>query len=143
MLAYRIELEEDDNGTFLATCPALPEVTTFGEDRGEARLRALDAIEEALAARIAHRMDIPASREGRLDEWDVVLPVQTGIKVALYREMRRSGLNKADLARLLAAHAPQVDRLLDLRHDSKLEKLEQAFRALGKQIDLTIVNRGA
>ena len=30
-LAYDIKLEPDDNGTFLVTCPALPEVTTFGE----------------------------------------------------------------------------------------------------------------
>ena len=35
-LTYPIKLEPDDNGTLLVTCPALPEVTTFGEDEAEA-----------------------------------------------------------------------------------------------------------
>ena len=35
-LTYPIKLEPDDNGTLLVTCPALPEVTTFGKDEAEA-----------------------------------------------------------------------------------------------------------
>ena len=52
MLGYTIKLTNDDNGTLLVTCPALPEVTTFGTDRLDAFNHAVDAIEEALAARI-------------------------------------------------------------------------------------------
>jgi antitoxin HicB len=33
---------------------------------------------------------------------------------------------------------PQIDRLLDLRHASRLDQLEAAFRALGKQISVEI-----
>jgi antitoxin HicB len=36
MLGYRIKLAPDDNGTVLVTCPALPEVATFGEDEADA-----------------------------------------------------------------------------------------------------------
>jgi predicted RNase H-like HicB family nuclease len=57
---YLIKLEPDDNDTLLVTCPALPEVATFGEDEADAVRRARDAIEEALAARIEDGMDIPA-----------------------------------------------------------------------------------
>ncbi len=57
---YSVALTPDDNGTVLITCPDLPEVATFGEDEEDAIGRATDAIEEALAARIAHREDIPA-----------------------------------------------------------------------------------
>jgi len=56
---YPVILTPDDNGTILVTCPDLLEVTTFGEDDEDALQRAADAIEEALAARIAHREDIP------------------------------------------------------------------------------------
>jgi antitoxin HicB len=52
MIAYHINVEPDDNGTFLITCPALPEVTTFAETEAEIAARALAAIKEALAARI-------------------------------------------------------------------------------------------
>jgi antitoxin HicB len=58
-LPYRILLDPDSNDTFLVTCPALPEVTTFGKNELEAMIYARDAIEEALAARISEGQDIP------------------------------------------------------------------------------------
>jgi antitoxin HicB len=58
-LTYPIKLEPDDNGTLLVTCPALPEVTTFGEDEADAIEHARDAIEEAIAARMADGRDVP------------------------------------------------------------------------------------
>jgi antitoxin HicB len=65
-LRYPVKLEADDNGTVLATCPSLPEVTTFGEDDTDALAHAVDAIEEALAARIADGEDIPPPPERSL-----------------------------------------------------------------------------
>jgi len=52
---YPLVIEPDDNETLLVTCPDLPEVTTFGEDEEDALQHASDAIEEALAARMAPR----------------------------------------------------------------------------------------
>ena len=59
MLAYPIALEEDD-GAVLATSSDFPELTTFGDDREEAVTRAVEALEEAIAARIHDRKDIPS-----------------------------------------------------------------------------------
>ena len=58
MIAYPITLENDD-GTVLATSPDFPELTTFGDDPEEAIARAVNALEEAIAARIHDRKDIP------------------------------------------------------------------------------------
>jgi antitoxin HicB len=52
--------------------------------------------------------------------------------------MRRLKVGKAELARRLGWHMPQVDRLLDLRHASRLDQLAQAFRVLGKQLTITV-----
>lgn len=136
MFAYAIVLKPDDNGTVLVTCPDLPEVTTFGEDEADARLRAADAIEEALAARMARRQDIPLPTQGKGPK--APLPTQTAVKAALYRLMREEGLRKADLARRLSLHGPQVDRLLDLRHATRLDQLDAAFQALGKRLDVRV-----
>ena len=80
-LTYPIKLEADDNGTRLVTCPALPEVTTFGEDEADAIEHARDAIEEAIAARMADGREVPEpkGKRGVL----VVLPMQTSLKAAL------------------------------------------------------------
>ena len=64
-LTYPIKLEPDDNGTLLVTCPALPEVTTFGEDEAEAIEHARDAIEEAIAARMADGREVPEPKGKR------------------------------------------------------------------------------
>ena len=65
MLAYPITLKNDD-GTVMATSPDFPELTTFGEDRKEAVDRAIHALEEAIAARIHDRKDIPTPSCRRL-----------------------------------------------------------------------------
>ena len=62
------------------------------------------------------------------------LPALTVAKVELYRAAYAAGITKAELARRLGWHAPQVDRLLDLRHRSKVEQIEQALRMLGKRL---------
>jgi antitoxin HicB len=137
MFAYPIVLTPDDNDTLLVTCPDLPEVTSFGDDEADALGRAVGALEEAIAARIARRDDVPApSRPAGAHL--VALPTETALKVTLYQEMRAAGLRKADLARLLELHKPQVDRLLNLRHGTRLDQLDRAFAALGKRLDLRV-----
>lgn len=37
---YMAQLTPDDNGTLLVMCPDTPELTTFGEERDDALLRA-------------------------------------------------------------------------------------------------------
>ena len=98
---------EDDDGTLLATSPDFPELTTFGDDREEAIARAVHALEEAIAARIHDRRDVPMPSGG---DTYAVLPTLTSVKVMLYQGMREQGVGKAELARRLGWHLPQVDR---------------------------------
>lgn len=130
---YAIMLTPDDNGTFLVTCPDLPEVTTFGEDADDALLRAVDALEEALASRMSQREILPLPTV-QPELPTVPLPAQTMLKLALYRAMQDSGVSKAELARRLSAHGPQVDRLLDLQHKSRVDSLESALHLLGRRV---------
>jgi len=137
---YAVILTPDDNGTFLVTCPDLPEVSTFGEDEEDAIHRAADAVEEALAARIARREDIPLPATDSHEEHrpPVRLPPLTVAKVELYRAARVQGVSKAELARRLGWHGPQVDRLFDLNHRSTIEHVDQALRAIGKRLEVSV-----
>jgi antitoxin HicB len=135
-LAYRVKLQEDDNGTLLVTCRALPEVTTFGDDEAEAMARARDAIEEALAARIGDGQDIPKS--DTKGPHLVRLPALTTLKVELYRQLRLAGTTRAELARRLNWNRESVDRLFRLDHNSRLDQIEAAFRVLGRNIDIQV-----
>jgi antitoxin HicB len=139
MLAYPIDVERDTNGSLLATFPDMAEAVTFGEDESDALLRAIDALETVLAARIDDREDIPlpSPAAGRPC---VILPALTTAKVLLYRAMREAGLRKADLARRLGWHAPQIDRLLDLNHASRLDQIEAALAILGKRLAVDLAD---
>jgi antitoxin HicB len=134
---YPIVIEPDDNETLLVTCADLPEVTTFEEDEEDALRRAGDAIEEALAARMARRENIPSPSPLRGDK-SARLPPLTVAKVGLYQAMRAAGIGKAELGRRLGWHGPQIDRLLDLNHHSKIEQIDQALRAVGKVLVVSV-----
>lgn len=64
MTRYPVILVEDDNDTLLVTSPDFPELTTFGEDREDALAHAVDAFEEAIAARIHDGEEIPPPSTG-------------------------------------------------------------------------------
>lgn len=134
MLAFPIELTPDDNGTLLVTCPLLPVVATFGETESEARARAVDAIETALASMIDDGEDIPCPAP---DAGAVRLPLLTALKVELYRAMRSAGVTRAELARRLEWNRESVDRLFRLDHRSRLEQIEAALKVLGREALVT------
>ena len=133
MLAYPMTLEDDD-GTVLITSPDFPELTTFGDDREEAVARAVDALEEAIAARIHDRVDIPTPSQG---ETYAVLPTLISVKVMLYQGMRDQGIGKAELARRLGWYLPQVDRVLDVQHRSGMDMMDAALGAIGRRLHVT------
>jgi antitoxin HicB len=139
MLAYPVDLERDTNGSLLVTFPDFTEAATFGDDENDALFRAADALETVLAARIDDREDIPlpSPAAGRPR---VILPGLTAAKVLLYRAMREVGVHKADLARRLGWHGPQIDRLLDLNHASRLDQIEAALAALGKRLSIDLAD---
>jgi antitoxin HicB len=57
--------------------------------------------------------------------------------------MRTSGVGKAELARRLHVHLPQVDRLLDLEHASKLDTVIQALRVVGQDVEVRVRPAGS
>ncbi len=130
MLKYPVTLEKDDESV-LVTSPDFPELTTFGMDRDEAIARAVDALEEAIASRIHDGQDVPLPSRGR-DA--ATLPTLTAVKVMLYRGMREQGIGKAELARRLGWHLPQVDRALDVQHNSRMDQMDAAMSAIGRAL---------
>ncbi|MGO8737746.1 type II toxin-antitoxin system HicB family antitoxin [Rhodoblastus sp.] len=145
MLGYRIEIEPDDNDTFLVTCPALPELTTFGDNQGDAALHALGAVEEALAARISEGREIPQlEAEAGEGACFAPLPILTALKVGLYRALQEEKITRAELQRRLHwPHREQVDRLFRQDHASQFPQIEAAFRALHRSHEISIKNSHA
>ena len=69
-------------------------------------------------------------------ETRVMVPTLTAIKVMLYQGMREQAIGKAELARRLGWHLPQVDRVLDVRHRSRLDRMDAALGAIGCRLEV-------
>jgi antitoxin HicB len=138
-MRYRVTLERE-KGLVNVYFPDVPGVQTFGDDEQEALARAVDALESMFMALIQDRENIPRPRAPKRGEKTVTLPALTVAKLELYQAMRAAGVGKAELARRLNCHLPQIDRLLDLGHASRLDQLEQAFAVLGKRLEVAIQN---
>jgi antitoxin HicB len=135
-MRYAIRIRKDSNDTFLVTVPDLPDAITFGESLDDAKLQAVDAIETAMMARMADREVIPEPKaSGR---HYVELRPAVAAKVALWNAMLQQGLGKAALARKLKWHLPQVDRALDVRHESTLSSLVEALAVTGNALSISV-----
>ncbi|ULU25282.1 type II toxin-antitoxin system HicB family antitoxin [Dyella terrae] len=136
-MQYAIKLAEAD-GAFVATCRDLPAFNSVGDTVEEALRESVDAIALVLQSYMDEREPIPTATDKKRGEHWVALPALDVAKVGLYQAMQTKGVRKADLGRMLGMHAPQVDRLLDLAHKSKLEQVEGALAHLGYRVNVSV-----
>lgn len=138
-MRYPVTLTPDD-GAIVVTFPDVPEAISYGDTIDEALSRASDALMTIFDAFMKDRRDIPEPSVGK-GATSIELPSLEAVKIALYRTMRATGVNKSELARRLKWHLPQVDRVLDVHHGSQLDQIEAAFGALGKRLVVSIEDR--
>lgn len=137
-MIYPARMEADSNATQLVTFPDFPEAATFGDGVEDALLHAQDALLTAVAARIEDGEEVPLPSPMRDDLCPVELPAMAEAKILLWRAMREANVRKPDLARKLGWAPPEVDRLLDPDHASRLDHIEAAVRSLGKRLALAV-----
>ncbi len=58
-MKYRVIIEQDEDGRFVATCPALPGCVSQGNTRAEARDNIVDAINGYIASLRKHDEPVP------------------------------------------------------------------------------------
>ncbi len=137
MLCYPVTLTKED-GSMIVTFPDFPEAHTYGDDKAESLARAVDALMTIIDAYMKDRQAIPTP--SRIRKHCVNVPALMVAKIGLYDAMRTQRIGKAELARRLHWHLPQVDRVLDVRHASRLDQMEQAMAAVGKRLTVQIEN---
>jgi antitoxin HicB len=120
----------------------LPEVVTSGGNLAEALDLAADAVEVAVAGRMEDDMDLPDPSPRRRGEYLVALPAPLAAKAAVYRAFKSSGLKKVELARKMDRNEAEIRRILNPRHGTKLDQLEEAAKALGGRLDIAFEQRG-
>jgi antitoxin HicB len=118
----------------------VPEALTVGETREDALEWAADALHVAFTGYVDEHWDIPRPSRPKRGQPLVALPPRVALKLAIYQAMRDQGVSQSDLARRLECDPRQVRRLLDLDHESRLDFMEAALKALGKRLVVDVQN---
>ncbi|MCS2154259.1 hypothetical protein ACIPMZ_05440 [Scandinavium goeteborgense] len=139
MYTYPVSLTHDaDTGSWMASCRDLPLMHSVGDNIEDALCEAVFGLVTALAIEVDERRPIPTGSAALEGEYPVSVPLLVAMKAALHNAMIETGTRKADLARKLEQKPPQIDRLLDVEHSSRVETVELALRKLNRSVTLTI-----
>ena len=137
-LDFPVVLQRQPEGGYVVTFPDIPEAVTQGDDEDAALERAAEALETALSFYVDERRPLPLARRPKRGQRTVRPSALECAKLGVYQAMLEQGVRKSELARRLGWHLPQVDRLFDLQHASRLDQIESAARALGKRIEVQV-----
>ncbi|EJI4859031.1 hypothetical protein RTS15_005174 [Salmonella enterica] len=139
MFNYAVKLEHDpDTKSWIATCRDLPLFNSAGDSVDDALLESVDGAIVALSIEIDARRPIPAASQPEDGEYVIHLPVLVVMKAALHNAMIATGTRKSDLARSMGMKGPQIDRLLDVCHSSKVETVELALQQLNRTVQVSV-----
>jgi antitoxin HicB len=136
--AYPYELTAQPEGGFIVTFPDIPEAMTQGETEDEAARMAEDALITALSFYTddSERAPHPSPARGRRVAH---VPPLVAAKLLLHDAMITADVSNVDLARRLGVDEKVVRRLRDPLYRSRIDRVDKALRALGKRIEITVM----
>ena len=133
MRGYPVNLRKD--GKFiLATFPDVPPAITQGNNRTHALEMAKEALELAMEFYFDDMRPVPMPSKPKRGQAVVELSPSVAAKVLLLNEMLRQKVRPIDLARRLGTTKQEVNRLTNLRHSTKIDRIDAALRTLGKRL---------
>ncbi len=137
MLSYPVNLIHDpETRSVIVEFPDVPFAHSAGDNEEEALLNAEDALESALEIYFEEKRPVPSPSKSSPGQPWVRLSAMIAVKVLLWNEMLAQQVGKAELARRMGCGLSEVERLLDLRHASKIEHMEAALARLGKYLEI-------
>lgn len=135
--AFPYELLPQPDGGFTVTFPDVPEAITQGDTEEEAAAMAEDALVTALSFYTDRGEALP--RPAPADRRPLAyVPPLVAAKLALHDAMLATGVSNAALARQLGTDEKTVRRLRDPLHQSRINQIDMALRALGKRMGIVI-----
>lgn len=136
MMLYPARFEPSNEGGFVVTFRDIPEAITQGDSEEEAIKMAEDALVSAMSFYFEDRRTVPMPSPVEPGERLLSIPASVCLKVLLLNELVDSGISNAELARRMGTRPQEVQRIVDLGHATKIDTIERAFEALGKQLEI-------
>jgi len=140
-MKYPAQLIPGDEGRFVVVFRDIPEAITQGDDKADALKEAAGALATAMEFYFEDRRPVPAPSPAEEGEEMVALPISVAAKVLLLNRMLAQRVRPSDLARMLGVTRQEVNRLTDLKHNTKIDTLAAALDALGYELSLQVQSK--
>jgi len=128
-----------EEGGFVITFRDIPEAITQGDDEAEAVFMARDVLREAMGVYFDEKRAVPAPSKPQKGECLIDLPLSVAAKVHLLNAMLAQDVAPSELARRLGTTRQEVNRLTDLEHATKIDRIAEAMSAMGRELDLVAI----
>lgn len=126
-------------GGYVVTFRDIPEAITQGDDDDEAMEMAEDVLISAMDFYFEDKRSVPPPSQPEPGERMVPLPASVAAKVLLLNEMLAQKVGPSELARRLKTSPQVVNRLIELQHATKIDKVEEALGCLGRRLEMRVV----
>lgn len=136
-MKYPATFTKDEDG-FVVTFRDIPEAITQGDTHDEAIEMAEDVLLAAMDFYFEDNRQVPSPSKPKKDEVLINLPISAATKVMLLNTLLEKRVTQAELAKLMGIRPQQVTRIVNLEHTTKIDTVEKAFRALGRELDIAV-----
>lgn len=127
-----------DTGGYVVTFRDIPEAITQGDDEADALFMAKDVLISSMDFYFEGKRPVPPPSQLQPGERLISLPTSVSAKVLLLNEMLTQKVGPSELARRLKTSPQVVNRLIDLGHTTKIDKIEEALEAMGKRLEMSV-----
>ena len=127
-----------DDGCYVVTFRDIPEALSQGYSLDEAKEMALDALITAMDFYFDDQKTVPAPSEPQDGEYLIELPISIWSKILLLNTMLEARISQTDLAKQMNKSRQEMQRIIDLNHNTKIDTIVDALKILGKHPTLTI-----
>ncbi|RDE99860.1 type II toxin-antitoxin system HicB family antitoxin [Haemophilus parahaemolyticus] len=134
---YPAKFSQED-GAYIVTFRDVPESITQGGNFEEAMFLAEDVLICGLEFYFENDKPIPLPSEPQADEIMVYLSDIVYVKALLHNARLETEMSKAELARFMDVRPPEMQRILDPRHNTKLDTISRMLSKLGRPLKLSI-----
>ena len=99
---------------------------------------ARDVLRLSMSVYFEEKRQVPMPSKQRKADILVDLPISVAAKVLLLNEMLEQNVSPSELARRLGTTRQEINRLIDLEHSTKIDRISEALAALERQLDVVV-----
>ncbi|MFV0575594.1 MAG: type II toxin-antitoxin system HicB family antitoxin [Vibrio sp.] len=126
-----------DGDNFMVSFPDIPEALTCGETVEDAKQEAVAALITAFDFYFEDERPVPMpSHHLELDLVEV--PLSVWAKVLTLNTMLETKTSQIELARRMGTRKQEIQRIVNLHHNTKIDTLNSAMMAMGKHLSISV-----